>query len=89
MKFQNSLTNQELDVFFERRMAVVLTGEARYVWRHGIPAVTEDTFNGAVYKRKPRISLTWRKVLENNPIDNPSNNNQSAVENNDAREEAY
>ena len=73
MKFQNSETNEEVDVFFERRMAVVLTGEARYVWRHGIPAVTEDTYNGAVYKRKPRISLTWRKVLDsNNAVENSS-----------------
>lgn len=89
MKFLNSSTNQDLDVFFERRTAVVLTGDARYVWRHGIPSVTEDNYNGAVYKRKPRISLTWRKVLENNPIDNPSNSNQATNNSNDAHEDAY
>ena len=52
-----------LDVFFARRMAVVLTGESRYNWTHGIVPNTEDVWQGATYRRKTRISMTWRRVI--------------------------
>jgi hypothetical protein len=85
-------TGRRVDVFFERRTALMLTGEARYEWTHGtyagvarnahehapseltesdlllmmmpgIAADVADTWKGVQFKRKNRISLTWRKVI--------------------------
>jgi len=63
MEFKNPNNDVQVDVFFERRTAVVLSGDARYIWTHGIPARTYDIWQGAEYRRKNRISLTWRKVI--------------------------
>lgn len=42
---------------------IVLTGEARYDWTHGIPSRLSDTFNDISKKRTKRISLTFRNVI--------------------------
>jgi alkylated DNA repair dioxygenase AlkB len=42
---------------------LLLTGEARYHWKHGIPARKTDTYAGKSYPRKRRLSLTFRNVL--------------------------
>lgn len=44
---------------------VVLNGEARYKWTHGIPARRMDEFNDLRITRQRRISLTFRKVILN------------------------
>jgi len=66
MEFLHPETGQRLDVFFERRDAVILSGSARYDWKHGIPARAYDEWQGAQYRRKNRISLTWRRVILKN-----------------------
>jgi len=58
-----SYSGENVDVFFPRRAAVVLSGDSRYKWTHGIPARTSDTWQNADFKRKTRISLTWRTVI--------------------------
>ena len=64
MQFRRNAPPHEcVDVFFARRMAVVLTGEARYAWTHGIAPDTEDVWHGAVHRRKCRVSITWRRVI--------------------------
>lgn len=42
---------------------IVLTGEARYDWTHGIPSRLSDTINEFNKKRTKRISLTFRNVI--------------------------
>ncbi len=40
----------------------VMTGAARYRWRHSIPARLEDEFRGATFPRTGGFSVTWRYV---------------------------
>lgn len=55
------LTNGNIKelIYLEPRSLLVLQGDARYIWRHGIAARKSD--NGV--KRQRRISLTFRKVI--------------------------
>lgn len=64
MQFRRCAAPFELvDVWFPRRTAVVLMGDARYHWTHGIAPVTEDVWHGKSQRRKTRISMTWRRVI--------------------------
>lgn len=47
----------------ERRSLFVLSGEARYQWKHGIAARKFDNFLGNHIERKRRISCTFRNTL--------------------------
>jgi alkylated DNA repair dioxygenase AlkB len=42
---------------------LVMAGEARYRWRHGIAARKSDTYEGRTVRRGRRVSLTFRTVL--------------------------
>lgn len=42
---------------------LVLKGPARYEWKHGIAARRTDRIQGTSFKRKRRISLTFRKGI--------------------------
>ena len=42
---------------------VVLTGDARYLWRHGIMPRRSDPIDGGRRLRRRRVSLTFRSVL--------------------------
>lgn len=49
----------------ERRSVAILTGEARYVWKHGIPSRMSEPAPGRDGGRIPRgrrVSMTFRKV---------------------------
>jgi alkylated DNA repair dioxygenase AlkB len=46
---------------------LVLSGEARWDWKHGIPARTSDLIDGREYVRSRRVSLTFRAVPEDAP----------------------
>lgn len=50
---------EQVEVLLEPRSLVMLYGEARYNWKHAIPARTRD---GEV-ERGRRVSLTLRKVV--------------------------
>ncbi len=45
------------------RTLVVMKGESRYNWYHGIPNRKTDEFNFLKHKRGRRISITFRKVI--------------------------
>ena len=45
------------------RSLLVLSEEARYEWRHGIPARLTDRLQGETYRRDRRVSLTFRRVI--------------------------
>lgn len=55
------LTNDNVkkSIYLEPRSLLILKGDARYKWKHGIAARKSD--NGV--KRQRRISLTFRKVI--------------------------
>lgn len=42
--------------------AIVLQGEARFQWRHGIRPIKSDIIEGQRIIRRRRVSLTFRKV---------------------------
>jgi alkylated DNA repair dioxygenase AlkB len=63
MQFVRLKTQKTVPVFLGRRSLVVLSGEARHVWRHGIPPRKSDPFEGRVVARGRRLSITFRNVL--------------------------
>lgn len=69
MNFQREQTTKEKDkipLLISPRTLLVMTGESRFNWYHGIPARKSDKFNGTVYKRNRRVSITFRKVIIEN-----------------------
>lgn len=63
MEFTKLKTREKVPLFLPRRSLVVLSGEARYGWRHAIPARKRDTHEGKTVERGRRLSLTFRNVL--------------------------
>jgi len=57
-------TAVEVDVLLRRRSLLVMGGDARFVWAHGIHARCTDVLDGAVLRRGCRASLTFRRVLK-------------------------
>ena len=48
----------------EPRSLVLLHGDARSKWRHGIAKRQSDTLNGLKTKRQRRVSITFRTITE-------------------------
>ena len=64
MNFTNkSDKTKKIPVWLAPRSLVVLRGEARYEWLHGIPARKSDVWDGQKHERQRRVSLTFRKVI--------------------------
>jgi alkylated DNA repair dioxygenase AlkB len=59
MKFTNK--DNTIDQLLERRSLIALQEDARYKWKHSIPARKSDNNN----LRGTRISLTFRKIKNN------------------------
>lgn len=53
----------KIPLLLEPRSLVILSGEARYRWKHSIPARKTDKHGGEVIPRGRRISLTFRNVV--------------------------
>jgi len=51
-------------LFMERRSIVVLIGDSRFKWKHGIKGLASDTVGTKEFKRKKRISLTYRNMIQ-------------------------
>eukprot|EP01138_Halocafeteria_seosinensis_P014978 gb/GECG01015290.1/.p1 GENE.gb/GECG01015290.1/~~gb/GECG01015290.1/.p1 ORF type:complete len:688 (+),score=93.39 gb/GECG01015290.1/:1-2064(+) len=47
-----------------RRSLVAMTGDARYKWTHAISARKRDLIDGTIHDRGTRVSLTYRKVIQ-------------------------
>lgn len=62
MDFINIPTKQKIEVMLESGSLVVLNGESRHNWSHGIAQRKTDNFNGIKTDRRLRISMTFRKV---------------------------
>jgi hypothetical protein len=50
-------------MFLERGSLLVLAGDARYKWRHGIRGRKTDTIGEQVLTRGRRVSLTFRTII--------------------------
>ena len=66
MEFTKVKSRIKTPLFLARRSLVVMSGEARYDWRHAIPARKSDRHMGLIVSRGRRVSLTFRneKVKE-------------------------
>lgn len=63
MDFINIRTKEKIDVMLEPRSLVVINGESRHAWSHGIAQRKTDIFKEKKIDRTVRISLTFRKVI--------------------------
>ena len=55
------------ELFLPMRSLVVLSDDARYYWKHAIPARKSDKVNGMRLRRGVRTSITYRTVIEDAP----------------------
>lgn len=62
MDFTHLHSDQVESVLLEPRSVVVLKEDARYQWKHGIAKRKQDRYNGKIYTRGKRLSLTFRVV---------------------------
>ena len=63
MNFTNKYTKEKIPFILPPKSAIILKGESRYEWLHGIPARKSDIIDGFKQNRKRRISLTYRRVI--------------------------
>ncbi len=63
MDFAQPQTGQKVPVLLEPESLVILSGDARYAWRHSIAPRKTDHLNGSEIRRGRRVSLTFRNVL--------------------------
>ena len=69
MELSHLHSNTKMLFFLRRRSLLVLSGEARYDWKHGIPPRKSDVIDGRIIPRQRRISMTFRNViLEETPV---------------------
>jgi alkylated DNA repair dioxygenase AlkB len=57
-----SRAGSSIDILLPLRSLLVLSGEARFHWKHGIRARRSDTYNGVRHPRGRRVSFTFRKI---------------------------
>lgn len=62
MDFADSESDEKARLLLEPRSALVLSGDARYRWTHGIAALPADEWDGRIIPRERRVSLTFRNV---------------------------
>lgn len=65
MEFTNPSTGDKIVQLLESRSLVILSGDARYNWKHGIAARKTDKHESQTIQRGRRISLTFRNVIIN------------------------
>lgn len=63
MDFSDTATPQTAAVPLPAGSLLVMTGEARYRWKHGLAKRRRDRHDGQVFERSRRVSLTFRNVV--------------------------
>ena len=63
MDFVEPETRRRYKLVLEPRSALLLQGEARYKWKHGIASRKFDEINGVRVARSRRVSITFRRVI--------------------------
>lgn len=62
VRFTRAESDACQELLLEPKSVLVLSGEARCHWKHGIPARSSDVWRGRTYLRSRRVSLTFRAV---------------------------
>lgn len=57
--------DRKTSLYLEPCSLLILSGDARYQWKHGIAARKSDKVDGTIMPRARRISLTFRSVIHN------------------------
>jgi alkylated DNA repair dioxygenase AlkB len=60
MDFTDSQSGEKQSLLLQPRSLIILSGDARYHWKHGIAGRKSDRHNGTIIPRTRRISLTFR-----------------------------
>ncbi|CEJ04187.1 hypothetical protein RMCBS344292_18154 [Rhizopus microsporus] len=67
MKFtleQQELESPSIDIVLPRRSLIILSGDARYKYKHSISKDLEEiTPEGNIIHREKRISFTFREII--------------------------
>jgi alkylated DNA repair dioxygenase AlkB len=63
MDFRHRESSVHAPLLLQSRSLMVMSGEARYEWTHGIAARRQDVIEGRTIKRGRRVSLTMRNVI--------------------------
>jgi alkylated DNA repair dioxygenase AlkB len=63
MDFFAASTLEKRELVLEPRSALILQGEARYQWMHGIAPRKFDRINGEKVARSRRVSITFRRAI--------------------------
>jgi alkylated DNA repair dioxygenase AlkB len=63
MLYTHSAKKLEVPVLLAPCSLVVMDGEARHEWKHGIPARKTDLYDGQTIQRGIRVSVTFRNVV--------------------------
>lgn len=63
MNFRHSATDECHEMILRPGSLLSLSGQARYDWKHEIPARKSDVISGARVPRSRRVSLTFRTVI--------------------------
>ena len=66
MEFTNVKTKVKIPILLDPRSLIVLQGESRSEWQHGIPHRKIDKYEGREFIRTRRVSLTFRNILVSN-----------------------
>ena len=64
MDFCRDFTADKFTQRLEPRSLVLLYGDARYKWQHGIAKRKSDTWGGQKIERKRRVAITFRTIAE-------------------------
>ena len=63
MDFTHANTGEKTSRLLEPRSLLLISGDARYQWKHGIAARKSDKHNGQIIPRGRRVSLTFRNLI--------------------------
>jgi alkylated DNA repair dioxygenase AlkB len=69
MQFSNIETDPTVEILLEPRSVLVLSGEARWAWKHGIPARRADVWQDRELPRSRRVSLTFRIMPQSDSVE--------------------
>lgn len=69
MEFTRANSAQSLSMPLEPASLMVLQGESRSVWKHGIANRKSDRVKGVTVRRGRRVSLTFRSVVASRFVD--------------------
>ncbi|MFD0917561.1 alpha-ketoglutarate-dependent dioxygenase AlkB [Pseudahrensia aquimaris] len=62
MNFEQVSDSTRFQALLEPCSMIIISGEARFGWKHGIAARKSDVIGGIRHKRKRRVSITFRTV---------------------------